>query len=151
MFFAFLVVLLSALITTPVLLYGLGLAARGWRWQHGALFRRAEASGGQGGAEPAVQLLAGPVPVRRPAAASWPFARFPGHAAPCRLPPTLGPSLRPERRPTAHLPSASSPRSAMLASTDALAITAVLRRAGGPESLVTLMEGDSLLNDASGE
>ena len=40
MFFAFLVVLLSALITTPVLLYGLGLAARGWRWQHGALFRR---------------------------------------------------------------------------------------------------------------
>ncbi|PRW44236.1 Sodium hydrogen exchanger 7 [Chlorella sorokiniana] len=78
MFFAFLVVLLSALITTPVLLYGLGLAARGWRWQHGALF------------------------------------------------------------------------SAMLASTDALAITAVLRRAGGPESLVTLMEGESLLNDASG-
>lgn len=39
----------------------------------------------------------------------------------------------------------------MLASTDALAITAVLRRAGGPESLVTLMEGESLLNDASGE
>lgn len=38
----------------------------------------------------------------------------------------------------------------MLASTDALAITAVLRRAGGPESLVTLMEGESLLNDASG-
>lgn len=39
----------------------------------------------------------------------------------------------------------------MLASTDALAITAVLRRAGGPESIVTLMEGESLLNDASGE
>ena len=38
----------------------------------------------------------------------------------------------------------------MLASTDALAITAVLRRAGGPEALVTLMEGESLLNDASG-
>ena len=39
----------------------------------------------------------------------------------------------------------------MLASTDALAITAVLRRAGGPEALVTLMEGESLLNDASGQ
>ena len=39
----------------------------------------------------------------------------------------------------------------MLASTDALAITAVLRRAGGPESIVTLMEGESLLNDASGD
>jgi CPA1 family monovalent cation:H+ antiporter len=39
----------------------------------------------------------------------------------------------------------------MLAPTDALAITAVLRRAGGPESLIALMEGESLLNDASGE
>lgn len=39
----------------------------------------------------------------------------------------------------------------MLASTDALAITAVLRHAGGPESLVTLLEGESLLNDASGD
>jgi len=47
-FFAFLGVLLSALITTPVLLYGLGLAARGWRWQHGALFRREEVAGGRG-------------------------------------------------------------------------------------------------------
>lgn len=37
--FAFLVVILSALLTTPVLLYVLGLAAHGWRWQHGALFR----------------------------------------------------------------------------------------------------------------
>lgn len=37
--FAFLVVILSAVLTTPVLLYGLGLAAHGWRWQHGALFR----------------------------------------------------------------------------------------------------------------
>ena len=37
--FAFLVVLLSALLTTPLLLHGLGLAAHGWRWQHGALFR----------------------------------------------------------------------------------------------------------------
>ncbi|PSC69954.1 Sodium hydrogen exchanger 7 [Micractinium conductrix] len=70
--FAFLVVLLSTLLTTPLLLHDLGLAAHGWRWQHGALF------------------------------------------------------------------------SAMLAS------TAVLRRAGGPEALVTLMEGESLLNDASG-
>ncbi|EFN55361.1 expressed protein [Chlorella variabilis] len=79
MVFAFLVVLLSTLLATPVLLYGLRLAGWGWRWQHGALF------------------------------------------------------------------------SAMLASTDALAITAVLRRAGGPESLITLMEGESLLNDASGK
>ena len=47
-------------------------------------------------------------------------------------------------------PPTSAPASAMLASTDALAITAVLRRAGGPEALVTLMEGESLLNDASG-
>ncbi len=38
----------------------------------------------------------------------------------------------------------------MLASTDALAISAVLRHASGPESLVTLLEGESLLNDASG-
>ena len=38
----------------------------------------------------------------------------------------------------------------MLASTDALAITAVLRKAGGPEWLVTLLEGEALLNDASG-
>lgn len=39
MVFAFLVVLLSCFLATPVLLYGLGLAAHGWRWQHGALFR----------------------------------------------------------------------------------------------------------------
>ncbi|KAL4858875.1 Protein ACTIVITY OF BC1 COMPLEX KINASE 3 [Chlorella vulgaris] len=38
MVFAFLVVLLSCLLATPVLLYGLGLAAHGWHWQHGALF-----------------------------------------------------------------------------------------------------------------
>lgn len=40
--------------------------------------------------------------------------------------------------------------SAVLASTDALAISSLLKKAGGPESLVTLMEGESLLNDASG-
>lgn len=39
----------------------------------------------------------------------------------------------------------------MLAPTDALAISALLKRAGGPEALVVLMEGESLLNDASGE
>ena len=39
MVFAVLVVLLSCVLATPVLLYGLGLAAHGWRWQHGALFR----------------------------------------------------------------------------------------------------------------
>ena len=77
--FAFLVVVASAALSTPLLLVLLGLREMGWRWQHGALF------------------------------------------------------------------------SAMLASTDALAVTAVLRRAGGPGSLVVLMEGESLLNDASGE
>jgi hypothetical protein len=39
MVFAFLVVLLSALLATPLLLYGLRLVDWGWRWQHGALFR----------------------------------------------------------------------------------------------------------------
>ena len=116
MFFAFLVVLLSALITTPVLLYGLGLAAHGWRWQHGALFRRAALL---------QQRLA--CVTNRHSWAALPFS-------PCNVLACSNPS----------------PRSAMLASTDALAITAVLRRAGGPESLVTLMEGESLLNDASG-
>lgn len=38
----------------------------------------------------------------------------------------------------------------MLAPTDALAISAVLKRAGGPEALIVLMEGESLLNDATG-
>ncbi|KAL4437060.1 hypothetical protein ABPG75_004199 [Micractinium tetrahymenae] len=39
--------------------------------------------------------------------------------------------------------------SAMVASTDALSVTAILKKSGGPERLVTLMEGESLLNDAS--
>ena len=41
--------------------------------------------------------------------------------------------------------------SAMVASTDALAASAVLKGGGGPEKLVILMEGEALLNDASGE
>lgn len=64
MVFAFLVVLLSALLTTPVLLYGLGLAAHGWRWQHGALFRFGGREGGH------VSLAIKPTPCfcgRRPA------------------------------------------------------------------------------------
>ena len=40
---------------------------------------------------------------------------------------------------------------AMVASTDALAVSAIIKTAGGPEALVVLMEGESLLNDASGE
>ncbi|GAB4814387.1 hypothetical protein N2152v2_001433 [Parachlorella kessleri] len=76
--YAFLVVIGSAAIMTPFLLYVLGLSSSGWRWQHGALF------------------------------------------------------------------------SAMLAPTDALAISALLKKAAGPESLTVLMEGESLLNDASG-
>ena len=48
-------------------------------------------------------------------------------------------------------PAAAVLPAAMLASTDALAITAVLRKAGGPEWLVTLLEGEALLNDASGQ
>lgn len=63
MVFAFLVVLLSALITTPVLLYGLGLAAHGWRWQHGALFRRARARADLRGAAARVHVAPG-TPVR---------------------------------------------------------------------------------------
>ena len=34
---------------------------------------------------------------------------------------------------------------AMVASTDALAVSAIIKTAGGPESLVVLMEGESLL------
>ena len=54
MVFAFLVVLLSVFLATPVLLYCLGLAAHGWRWQHGALFR----CGGRGAGECALPALA---------------------------------------------------------------------------------------------
>ncbi|KAI7841428.1 hypothetical protein COHA_004823 [Chlorella ohadii] len=39
--------------------------------------------------------------------------------------------------------------SAMVASTDALSVTAILKKSGGPQRLVTLIEGESLLNDAS--
>lgn len=38
----------------------------------------------------------------------------------------------------------------MLAATDAVTIGAILRRSGGPDNLVVLLEGESLLNDASG-
>jgi NhaP-type Na+/H+ or K+/H+ antiporter len=37
----------------------------------------------------------------------------------------------------------------MIASTDAVAVTAVLKKANGPESLAVLMEGESLFNDAT--
>jgi len=101
-----------------------------------------------------VRLLGGPVAVRRPLAGSCRLlvqflTALPAqcHAGiNCALAVTAGPVS-----PTAHLLCAPRPCSAMLASTDALAITAVLRRAGGPESLETLMEGESLLNDASGK
>ena len=39
---------------------------------------------------------------------------------------------------------------AMLAPTDAVAVTALLKAGGGPELIVTLMEGEALFNDASG-
>jgi NhaP-type Na+/H+ or K+/H+ antiporter len=38
---------------------------------------------------------------------------------------------------------------AMLAPTDAVAVTAILKAGGGPENMVVLMEGEALLNDAS--
>ncbi|KAK9831565.1 hypothetical protein WJX74_000240 [Apatococcus lobatus] len=38
---------------------------------------------------------------------------------------------------------------AMVASTDAVAVSALLKKGGGPEDIVTLMEGESLLNDAT--
>ncbi|KAK9866895.1 hypothetical protein WJX84_006646 [Apatococcus fuscideae] len=38
---------------------------------------------------------------------------------------------------------------AMVASTDAVAVAALLKKGGGPEDIVTLMEGESLLNDAT--
>jgi hypothetical protein len=66
------------------------------------------------------------------------------------------PPLTPRRRPPppAARPPAQWPHAALfaatLASTDALAIASVLRRAGAPEGLATLLEGESLLNDASG-
>ncbi|KAL4855761.1 Sodium/hydrogen exchanger 8 [Chlorella vulgaris] len=74
---AFVMVILSAIILTPIILFGLGFASRGFTWVHGALF------------------------------------------------------------------------AAMIASTDALAATAILKAGGGPEKLVVLMEGEALLNDAS--
>lgn len=37
----------------------------------------------------------------------------------------------------------------MIASTDAVAVTAVLKKANGPETLGVLMEGESLFNDAT--
>ena len=52
--FSFLVVLLSVLLSNPVLLYlpGLSLAAHGWRWQQAALFagdRAGACAAGAGG------------------------------------------------------------------------------------------------------
>ena len=37
----------------------------------------------------------------------------------------------------------------MIASTDAVAVSAVLKKANGPETLAVLMEGESLFNDAT--
>ena len=37
----------------------------------------------------------------------------------------------------------------MLASTDAVAVASLLKAGGGPERLSILMEGESLLNDAT--
>ena len=39
---------------------------------------------------------------------------------------------------------------AMVASTDAVAIVAIMKTAGGPKRLRSILEGESLLNDASG-
>ncbi|PSC75198.1 Sodium hydrogen exchanger 7 [Micractinium conductrix] len=74
---AFVMVIASAFLLTPIILFALGFDARGFTWAHVALF------------------------------------------------------------------------SAMVASTDALSVTAILKKTGGPELLVTLLEGESLLNDAS--
>ncbi|KAL4855765.1 Sodium/hydrogen exchanger 7 [Chlorella vulgaris] len=74
---AFVMVILSAAVLTPFILFVLGFASRGFTWVHGALF------------------------------------------------------------------------AAMIASTDALAATAILKAGGGPDKLVALMEAEALLNDAS--
>ncbi|KDD76916.1 hypothetical protein H632_c68p2, partial [Helicosporidium sp. ATCC 50920] len=74
---AFVMVVLTAAVLTPLILFVLGFAGRGWSWVHGALF------------------------------------------------------------------------ASMIAPTDALAAAAILKRGGGPERLVVLMEGEALLNDAS--
>eukprot|EP00884_Botryococcus_braunii_P001577 jgi/Botrbrau1/1141/Bobra.0162s0032.1 len=75
--FAFLIVMFSTAIYTPLLLYAFGLVGQGWTWQHAALF------------------------------------------------------------------------AAMIASTDAVAVSAILKSGGGPERMVVLMEGESLFNDAT--
>lgn len=75
--YAFLVVIATTVMMTPLLLYGLNLMEHGWKWQHGALFV------------------------------------------------------------------------STLASTDALAVSAIIKGTNGPEHLTALMEGESLLNDAT--
>lgn len=75
---AVVMVLLTALTLTPIVLYVMRFASRGWSWVHGALL------------------------------------------------------------------------ASMLAATDAIAATAILKQGGGPERLVVLLEGEAMLNDASG-
>lgn len=75
---AFVMVLISAILLTPIILFVMGFQNRGWTWVHGALF------------------------------------------------------------------------SAIIAPTDALAVAAILSQSGGPERLTTLVQSESLLNDASG-
>ncbi|KAK9840543.1 hypothetical protein WJX81_000451 [Elliptochloris bilobata] len=75
--FAFLMVMASTAILSPMLLYVFGLSNLGWRWEHAAMF------------------------------------------------------------------------SAIIASTDAVAVSAVLKSAGAPVQLQVMMEGESLFNDAT--
>lgn len=75
---AVVMVILTAIILTPLILFVLGFQDRGWTWAHGALF------------------------------------------------------------------------AAIIAPTDALAASSILKRANGPAILTTILEGESLLNDATG-
>ena len=75
---AFVMVIISTVVLTPIILFALGFQSRGWSWVHGALF------------------------------------------------------------------------SAIIAPTDALAVAAILSQSNGPEHLITLVQSESLLNDASG-
>lgn len=51
--------------------------------------------------------------------------------------------------PLAHTRVQGAVLAAMLAPTDAVAVTAILKAGGGPEAMVVIMEGEALLNDAS--
>ena len=121
-------VLLSAAVLTPFILFVLGFSSRGWNWIQGAVLAAMLApTDAVAGARPRGGRQRGAARARLEVASVIRASLLRTPAAIVAVPSPLPRRLAPRRR----------------------AVTAILKAGGGPEAMVVLMEGEALLNDAS--